>query len=873
MAQSVESTAVDTVRLGNQASSLFSEGKAGESIDVLNEIARATPNNVKVEVNLALARFLSTGCAKPSVLVDDLGRVRESITKAIHSSKDGKGKPEEDVKEEPEFSMLAYNQAVAYFSMRQYSMAAGILEHLFKRIEPVDEWAAMRLAFLLLDVYIVAYRGCVADDQDLRPTLEKAQDVFAFLDKPHVFNNFAASSGDGGAGGGSAGADSAPDLDGGASGSSAAQPLQAQVAEFRFRLHLYKARFALLVGNVKLAKKEVKAGLEVAQKPKASGKAAVDPDVGDEEHCSKQQSVCAFVLKANMECRLHNTRKAIRLLGYASAAMDSCLVAGSKDFDHSRAMYLHNVGCVFFRMNRFAAAAAHFSRALELCEPWRQQDRWGGTVVPRPGTTDFTIRPPGRSSLGLGVSAGIPSPVYECLYNCGLSLLKDQKPGPAFRCFYGSLELFRTRSRVWLRLAECCILQHAQDAKAAVEKDAPSWSHWTSKGVVRTAVGAGRLHRFILQEPWTAARDGVEDIAAAVASLGAGVSGGSSGSGAGPSGAGSAGSGGAALPVEPPQPSLAFAALCLRNALSLLPPVSSFAPPSPADASAPVASSVDSLPFATAGALHASVPRTDAGPVSAAGSAVDARKKPADGEDDGTAGAGADSASDPKDSKAVPPKSKLCLRQAALAKLSFVYLNLDDPVSALSCAAQVLALPNCQEPWRFVARMYASEALATMSRLSEALACLNVDCLASVRAAAATLASASAAATPVATRAAGSATTSVGPQLGPTPDSAHVIAIEEASCALHVNLGIVQLAMGDAARASESASLALGFLPASPDARRLAVCVALFRGDHAGASALLRCPVPVQSASGTGAASGGAPAAAAAGRGSGVRGK
>jgi hypothetical protein len=190
-------------------------------------------------------------------------------------------------------------------------------------------------------------------------------------------------------------------------------------------------------------------------------------------------------------------------------------------------------------------------------------------------------------------------------------------------------------------------------------QDAPSWSHWTSKGVVRTAVGAGRLHRFILQEPWTAARDGVEDIAAAVASLGAGVSGGSSGSGAGPSGAGSAGSGGAALPVEPPQPSLAFAALCLRNALSLLPPVSSFAPPSPADASAPVASSVDSLPFATAGALHASVPRTDAGPISAAGSAVDARKKPADGEDDGTAGAGADSASDPKDSKAVPPKSKV----------------------------------------------------------------------------------------------------------------------------------------------------------------------------------------------------------------------
>jgi hypothetical protein len=38
------------------------------------------------------------------------------------------------------------------------------------------------------------------------------------------------------------------------------------------------------------------------------------------------QSVCAFVLKANMECRLRNTRKAIKLLGYANAAMDSCVV-------------------------------------------------------------------------------------------------------------------------------------------------------------------------------------------------------------------------------------------------------------------------------------------------------------------------------------------------------------------------------------------------------------------------------------------------------------------------------------------------------------------------------------------------------------------
>jgi hypothetical protein len=40
-----------------------------------------------------------------------------------------------------------------------------MLEYLFKRIEPVDEWIAMRLAFLLLDIYMSMYRGCAPDDQ------------------------------------------------------------------------------------------------------------------------------------------------------------------------------------------------------------------------------------------------------------------------------------------------------------------------------------------------------------------------------------------------------------------------------------------------------------------------------------------------------------------------------------------------------------------------------------------------------------------------------------------------------------------------------------------------------------------------------------
>ena len=48
--------------------------------------------------------------------------------------------------------------------LQEYAAAASLLEYLFQRIEPVDEWVAMRLAFLLLDVYLHMYCGAVSDD-------------------------------------------------------------------------------------------------------------------------------------------------------------------------------------------------------------------------------------------------------------------------------------------------------------------------------------------------------------------------------------------------------------------------------------------------------------------------------------------------------------------------------------------------------------------------------------------------------------------------------------------------------------------------------------------------------------------------------------
>ena len=102
------------------------------------------------------------------------------------------------------------------------------------------------------------------------------------------------------------------------------------------------------------------------------------------------------------------------MLGYANDVFEPALTPGSKDEAHHRAIYLHNVGCVFFRMNRFALAAAHFCRALEAVEPWRTVDRWGGNIVTSsPLATEFVVKPPGRATVGAGISPGVVSPIYE----------------------------------------------------------------------------------------------------------------------------------------------------------------------------------------------------------------------------------------------------------------------------------------------------------------------------------------------------------------------------------------------------------------------------------------------------------------------------
>lgn len=54
------------------------------------------------------------------------------------------------------------------------------------------------------------------------------------------------------------------------------------------------------------------------------------------------------------------------------------------------------------------------------------------------------------------------SKYHELMYNLGISLLHAGRPTQAFDCLIIAVRRYHRNSRLWLRLAECCIAAHKE---------------------------------------------------------------------------------------------------------------------------------------------------------------------------------------------------------------------------------------------------------------------------------------------------------------------------------------------------------------------------------------------------------------------------
>uniref|UniRef100_A0A182IP89 CCR4-NOT transcription complex subunit 10 n=1 Tax=Anopheles atroparvus TaxID=41427 RepID=A0A182IP89_ANOAO len=175
----------------------------------------------------------------------------------------------------------------------------------------------------------------------------------------------------------------------------------------------------------------------------------------------------------------------------------------SKHGEDQNTILANNMGVIHFSVKHYALAARFFQQAL---------------LFDKSATEDSSTEKVEGSPLYCVGATKRP----EILYNHGLALLHLQRPKDAFECLLIVLNSYHNNPRLWLRLAECCIMVHRQEKQTQ------------SKNISLGAVGSGVLRKYVLNPaPKTPTVDGDQSLAI-------------------------------------PATTLEFGALCLRNAVTLL---------------------------------------------------------------------------------------------------------------------------------------------------------------------------------------------------------------------------------------------------------------------------------------------------------------
>uniref|UniRef100_A0AAR2KMB1 CCR4-NOT transcription complex subunit 10 n=1 Tax=Pygocentrus nattereri TaxID=42514 RepID=A0AAR2KMB1_PYGNA len=220
-------------------------------------------------------------------------------------------------------------------------------------------------------------------------------------------------------------------------------------------------------------------------------------------------SAPSLFLKSNFEYLRGNYRKAVKLLNSSNIAEHP---GPLKTGECVRCMFWNNLGCIHFAMGKHNLGIFYFKKALQ------ENDH---TCAQLGDAKKFT---------GIPMCALLANKRYELLYNCGIQLLHIGRPLAAFECLMEAVQVYHSNPRLWLRLAECCIAANKGSSEQET-KGLPS-----KKGIVQSIVGQGYHRKIVLASQSTQNTTYSEGQSAAI-----------------------------------PVASMEFAAICLRNALLLLP--------------------------------------------------------------------------------------------------------------------------------------------------------------------------------------------------------------------------------------------------------------------------------------------------------------
>ncbi|XP_075561972.1 CCR4-NOT transcription complex subunit 10 isoform X7 [Pelecanus crispus] len=320
-------------------------------------------------------------------------------------------------------------------------------------------------------------------------------------------------------------------------------------------------------------------------------------------------SAPSLFLKSNFEYLRGNYRKAVKLLNSANIAEHPGFM---KTGECLRCMFWNNLGCIHFAMGKHNLGIFYFKKAL--------QENDNACAQLGTGSSD-----PGKKFSGRPMCTLLTNKRYELLYNCGIQLLHIGRPLAAFECLIEAVQVYHSNPRLWLRIAECCIAANKGTSEQET-KGLPS-----KKGIVQSIVGQGYHRKIVL------ASQSIQNVV---------YNDGQS----------------SAIPVA----SMEFAAICLRNALLLL----------PEDQQEPKQENGSKTSNQLGGNTESS------------------------------------------------ESSEAC-RCSILACSAYVALALGDNLMALNHADKLLQQPKLSGSLKFLGHLYAAEALISLDRISDAITHLN----------------------------------------------------------------------------------------------------------------------------------------------------
>jgi len=542
---------MSTTSVARDAFESFHSGNNAKCEKLLDQISGfKTSVDVKVAHNKLINEYYKSGCADPQHLLTQLTQAYDKARERDKKDKSRKKRDEEEeeaYREDEDLGVLRYNQALICLQLRQHAQATLILEELFENIEPIDDFLAIKICFLLLELCL------------LQREPEQAVAVLAYLEKPAAFNTVlrserptpkvdATSSVADAEGGEAKGGDTPNDamavvipeppkvvsasVKPAGEGEPPEGPLPSLTvgaflpkhgrapdtisrAEYRFFCNMYRARVNVALKNTKSAKKDVKNAMEVLESelrhaplltphPHTTGTPKDEGGTALQDALQRQQHAIVNMFKAYLEYTRQNARKAMKLLtlcqfNFAESKGDAIALAddksskskrkGSADDDEEQIP-------IDFHPAQDGACAPFFFNNLGCIH----------FLMHKPSLAAFYFQkalhamapssePMGKAGLRL---PGVLATKHwldrraEVAYNAGLQMLMSDQPAAAFKCFEQCAPVFRTWPRLWIRMAECCIELHRQSlnhsdgntAESTHCSTATGWSRLVSRSPV-----------------------------------------------------------------------------------------------------------------------------------------------------------------------------------------------------------------------------------------------------------------------------------------------------------------------------------------------------------------------------------------------------